>query len=81
MPPKKTPLAENKYLTDDALRATVAEAIARLELDRHQIRLAVLMHGEGVQVSEGESADESIERITDSIAKIEAEYANVLAVD
>lgn len=76
MPKKKT---ENKYLTNEALRHTVAEAIARLELDLHQINLAVLMHGKDVKIGEeGETESEAIERVNAKIEAIETEYADVL---
>lgn len=85
MPPqtkqKKAALtAEDQFLTKSALGQTVAEAIARLELDRHQIRLAVLMQGKDVQFGEGgESVEDAIERLDTSIAAIKTEYADVLA--
>ena len=73
MPPK------NKYLTNEALRQTVAEAIARLELDRHQVNLALLVHGKDIKVGDaGETIDEAFERITRLIQDIEDEYADVL---
>jgi len=69
---------QNKYLTDAALRQAVAEALARLELDSHQIRLAVLMHGEDVQTSEGETSVAATVRIHEAISRVEVEYAAIL---
>lgn len=68
----------DEYLTPEALRNVVAESIARVELDRHQVDIAVLMHGDDVQIREGESADAARERLTGVIEAIKAKYGHLL---
>lgn len=73
---------EDRFLTRQALASQVAEAIARLELDRHQVNINVLMHGKDVQLNgpdgKAETAAEAVGRINSAIEEIENEYGDVL---
>ena len=75
---KKAAVTENKYLNVEAVRQSTMEALARLELDRHNVEVAVLVHGEDVVLGGEETAKEALARISASIKKIETTYAHIL---
>lgn len=80
-PPKKgaaVKAAENKYLNVEAVRQSTMEALARLELDRHNVRVAMLAYGDSVELPGGESAEDALARVEESINKIETTYAAIL---
>lgn len=70
--------SENKYLNVEAVKQATLEVLARLELDRHQVEVAMLVHGDNVVMGNNEPATEALERIAASIEQVETNYAHIL---
>lgn len=75
---KKVSKPGNKYLNEEAVKQATLEALARLELDRHQVNVAMTAYGDDATLANGEPAADALERIATSIEAIEITYAHIL---
>ena len=64
------------HVHPEALKQATAEALARLELEKHQIELVKAIKDEGDEtlISENETAGQAIARLNEAIARIEKQF-------
>lgn len=69
------------YLSPEALRRSTEEAIARLELTMHQVKMTIVSNGgdRNVKVAQEETAAEALVRLSNAVDSLKAEFAEELA--